>query len=100
MDALNHEMTELRSMAEGANLSREEELNIYRMLGSEFSTMAGHFYTCPNGHVYVIADCGNPVEGARCADCGASIGGNPGYGLLARGNEPIVNIESVVGRRP
>ncbi|KAI9221484.1 hypothetical protein BC828DRAFT_356939 [Blastocladiella britannica] len=35
----------------------------------------GHWYTCPNGHYYVVGDCGGTVMESRCADCGASVGG-------------------------
>ncbi|KAG8227290.1 hypothetical protein J437_LFUL004839 [Ladona fulva] len=35
----------------------------------------GHWYTCPNGHVYVIGDCGRAVLQSRCNECGEQIGG-------------------------
>lgn len=34
----------------------------------------GHWYKCPNGHPYAIADCGGAMETAKCF-CGAAIGG-------------------------
>ncbi|KAJ9441258.1 hypothetical protein DIPPA_32291 [Diplonema papillatum] len=36
---------------------------------------AGHWYQCPNGHPYVIADCGGAVIESKCPDCDAVIGG-------------------------
>ncbi|XP_052807608.1 E3 ubiquitin-protein ligase rnf213-alpha-like isoform X3 [Mya arenaria] len=33
------------------------------------------FYRCPNGHPYVIGNCGRPYHVAKCKDCGADIGG-------------------------
>ncbi|XP_060599995.1 E3 ubiquitin-protein ligase RNF213-like [Ruditapes philippinarum] len=33
------------------------------------------FYRCPNGHPYVIGNCGRAVERAYCRECGAEIGG-------------------------
>ncbi|KAI0930201.1 hypothetical protein AcV5_006978 [Taiwanofungus camphoratus] len=36
---------------------------------------AGHFYKCPNGHVYVIADCGGANQRSYCPECGEAIGG-------------------------
>nr|XP_034331576.1 E3 ubiquitin-protein ligase rnf213-alpha [Crassostrea gigas] len=33
------------------------------------------FYRCPNGHPYVIGNCGRPYYRGRCKDCGADIGG-------------------------
>ena len=35
----------------------------------------GHWYKCPNGHPYTIADCGGAVHLARCPECNATIGG-------------------------
>ncbi|XP_067937583.1 E3 ubiquitin-protein ligase rnf213-alpha-like [Watersipora subatra] len=32
-------------------------------------------YRCPNGHPYVIGNCGRPYTTAKCHDCGAQIGG-------------------------
>ncbi|KAL3881532.1 hypothetical protein ACJMK2_027964, partial [Sinanodonta woodiana] len=34
-----------------------------------------HFYRCPNGHLYVIGDCGKPGKEGKCHACGATIGG-------------------------
>ncbi|KAK3096790.1 hypothetical protein FSP39_003301 [Pinctada imbricata] len=33
------------------------------------------FYRCPNGHPYVIGDCGRPYYEGKCKECGAQIGG-------------------------
>lgn len=30
---------------------------------------------CPNGHVYVIGECGQAMQRGRCPECGAAIGG-------------------------
>lgn len=35
----------------------------------------GHWYKCPNGHPYVIADCGGAMQVSKCNECGAPIGG-------------------------
>jgi hypothetical protein len=35
----------------------------------------GHWYKCPNGHYYVIADCGGAMEESKCPDCGSVVGG-------------------------
>lgn len=32
-------------------------------------------YTCPNGHVYSIGECGKPMQEAKCSQCGKAIGG-------------------------
>ncbi|ETO12101.1 hypothetical protein RFI_25276 [Reticulomyxa filosa] len=33
------------------------------------------WYTCPNGHLYVIGECRIPVELGKCPECGSNIGG-------------------------
>ena len=35
----------------------------------------GHWFKCPNGHVYVIGDCGGATVESTCNECGAKIGG-------------------------
>ena len=44
----------------------------------------GHWYKCPNGHVYCIGDCGGAMEKAKCPECGSTIGGT--NHSLAAGN--------------
>jgi hypothetical protein len=55
-------------------------------LASPGFTGHGHINRCPNGHIYVIGDCGGAVMTARCHECGATIGGT-GH-ALAEGNVP------------
>jgi hypothetical protein len=45
---------------------------------------SGHWYQCPNGHVYAIGDCGGAMQTSKCPDCGATIGGQ--QHALASGN--------------
>ncbi|KAK4872846.1 hypothetical protein RN001_014875 [Aquatica leii] len=35
----------------------------------------GHWFKCPNGHIYAIGECGGAMQTGRCADCGEAIGG-------------------------
>jgi len=35
----------------------------------------GHWYTCPNGHVYAIGECGGATVESSCPECGERIGG-------------------------
>jgi len=35
----------------------------------------GHWFQCPNGHPYLIADCGGATMESACPECGATIGG-------------------------
>ncbi|XP_034231409.1 NFX1-type zinc finger-containing protein 1-like [Thrips palmi] len=36
---------------------------------------SGHWYKCPNGHFYVIGDCGGAMQESVCNECKATIGG-------------------------
>ncbi|CAH2048546.1 unnamed protein product, partial [Iphiclides podalirius] len=36
---------------------------------------AGHWYKCPNGHIYCIGECGGAMQVSKCIECGAAIGG-------------------------
>lgn len=36
----------------------------------------GHFYQCPNGHAYVITECGGATQESRCPECNSAIGGS------------------------
>lgn len=36
----------------------------------------GHWFKCPNGHIYVIGECGGAMEVGKCNECGAKIGGS------------------------
>ena len=36
------------------------------------------WYKCPQGHLYVVADCGNPAVSSTCIECGCQIGSAPG----------------------
>ncbi|PSN54473.1 NFX1-type zinc finger-containing protein 1 [Blattella germanica] len=35
----------------------------------------GHWYKCPNGHFYVITECGGAMQVGKCNECGDRIGG-------------------------
>lgn len=47
------------------------------------------FYACPNGHPYVLFDCGRPWVIHNCKTCGAQIGGT-NHNLLP--NNKVLNI--------
>ncbi|KAJ3510084.1 hypothetical protein NMY22_g16083 [Coprinellus aureogranulatus] len=53
-------------------VSLEEKLAIVRAMDFGYT---GHWYNCPNGHTFVIGECGGAMEEARCPDCGETIGG-------------------------
>ncbi|XP_048505861.1 NFX1-type zinc finger-containing protein 1-like isoform X3 [Athalia rosae] len=52
-------------------ITEHEKKMIVRVMGFE----QGHWFKCPNGHVYAVADCGGPTIESRCNECGATIGG-------------------------
>ncbi|KAM9410372.1 NFX1-type zinc finger-containing protein 1 [Pholidichthys leucotaenia] len=55
----------------GLGINEEER----KMIVSAMKMQPGHWYKCPNGHVYVITECGGAMESRRCPDCNATIGG-------------------------
>ena len=46
-----------------------------KMLRKAMGIGKGHFFKCPNGHLFVIGECGGAMEEAKCNECGAKIGG-------------------------
>ncbi|KAM7422964.1 hypothetical protein PAMA_010818 [Pampus argenteus] len=65
----------------GLGISEEER----KMIVSAIKMPSGHWHKCPNGHVYLITDCGGAMESRICPDCDATIGG--GNHTLASGNQ-------------
>lgn len=55
----------------GLGISDEER----KMIVSAMKMRPGHWYKCPNGHVYLITECGGAMESRHCPDCNATIGG-------------------------
>ncbi|XP_041800203.1 NFX1-type zinc finger-containing protein 1 isoform X2 [Chelmon rostratus] len=55
----------------GLGISEEER----KMIVSAMKMPPGHWYKCPNGHVYLIDRCGGAMVSRRCPDCDAVIGG-------------------------
>lgn len=55
----------------GLRISDSERLMILKAMGLK----QGHWYKCPNGHVYCITECGGAQQSSKCPDCGAAIGG-------------------------
>uniref|UniRef100_A0A1A7WMA6 Zinc finger, NFX1-type containing 1 n=2 Tax=Iconisemion striatum TaxID=60296 RepID=A0A1A7WMA6_9TELE len=46
-----------------------------KMIVSAMKMPLGHWHKCPNGHIYVITECGGAMERRACPDCNATIGG-------------------------
>ncbi|CAO3565269.1 unnamed protein product [Mortierella alpina] len=55
-------------------LTAAEKAEVFTAMQQTLSG-SGHWYTCPNGHSYVIADCGMAMETSRCFECGLPVGG-------------------------
>ena len=56
------------------------------------SSLGTRWYKCPNGHLYVVGECGRPMEQSICPDCGAGIGGREHVPEI--GNQ-VVNINQL-----
>ncbi|XP_072178144.1 NFX1-type zinc finger-containing protein 1-like [Diadema setosum] len=52
-------------------ISNSERVEIIKAVGLS----KGHWYKCPNGHIYAIGECGGAMQRTMCPECGASIGG-------------------------
>lgn len=65
-------------------------------LGSGGWYQGTHWNTCPNGHLYVIGDCGGAMVQSKCPDCGEIVGGQSHS--LARGNQNLRSMEEVEER--
>ncbi|KAF8128159.1 hypothetical protein EV363DRAFT_1585143 [Boletus edulis] len=58
-------------------VSLQERMDIVNALFmSRELSHAGHFYNCPNGHAFVIGECGGAMEASRCPECGLGVGGS------------------------
>lgn len=64
----------------GLGITDDERLMIVKAIGLN----KGHWYKCPNGHVYAIGDCGGAMEQSTCPECKVTIGG--ANHSLAQGN--------------
>ena len=62
-------------------LTTEERIMIVKAMN--FSQ--GHWYKCPNGHIYAIGECGGAMEERKCPECNVIIGGT--NHTLAQGNK-------------
>eukprot|EP00796_Vickermania_ingenoplastis_P010581 gene10580-7349_t len=49
--------------------------NLLRSLSKALDLSSGHWFRCPNGHLYAIGECGGAMQEAKCPECGATVGG-------------------------
>lgn len=64
-------LKESESYLGGLGISNEEKLCILQAMGLR----QGHWYKCPNGHIYCITECGGATQESTCSECGSRIGG-------------------------
>lgn len=62
-------------------MTEEEKKQIVEAVGLK----KGHWFKCPQGHIYAIGECGGAMVRSKCPECGAVIGG--ANHTLEEGNE-------------
>lgn len=65
-------LEDLRALVDKTiSITEEERRMIVKAVGLE----KGRWFKCPNGHVFVIGECGGAMEVGKCNECGEAIGG-------------------------
>lgn len=59
----------------GLGVSEEERKMINSVMSKDWKGAKGHWFKCPNGHIYAIGECGGANQESKCPECGAAIGG-------------------------
>ena len=84
-DALKERVTEyvkyFNDKYSVGGLTQAERTEIVKAVG----LAKGHWFNCPNGHIYCIGECGGAMEEAKWPECGAKIGGQ--QHALTAGNQ-------------
>ena len=62
---------ECKDYVPGLAITQSERIQIHQAMGSSL----GHWFKCPNGHLYYIGECGGAMERGKCPDCNATVGG-------------------------
>ena len=70
-------------------------LAMQKDVGSGVGSFGGHWYTCPNGHIYAIGECGGATEQSTCPECGEVIGGT--QHRVVNGNKPAADLLRFAG---
>ena len=73
--------SQLEKTMTGLGISEVEKRQVVKAMGEA----KGHWYSCPNGHVYNIGDCGGATVVAHCPDCGAEY-------VFAKGQDDFITI--------
>lgn len=80
-DDIEATINEIRRKCGLEGLTPEERVMIVKAM----NFAKGHWYKCPNGHIYAIGDCGGANQQRACPECGETIGGE--HHRLAEGNQ-------------
>ena len=80
-DDIEATINEIRKKCGLEGLTPEERVMIVKAM----NFAKGHWYKCPNGHIYAIGDCGGANQQRACPECGETIGGE--HHRLAEGNQ-------------
>jgi len=98
IDAVKRELEKKYAHPQG--LSDEERRQVDRAMGEGMhsGTGAGHWFACPNGHPYFIADCGGAMVESTCPECGCRVGGT--NHTLTQGNTFVANFAGDGDSRP
>lgn len=62
-------------------ISLEEKVMIFKAMGLSAvrGSFGGHWYTCSNGHLYTVGECGGAMERGICPECKEQIGVLAGF---------------------
>ncbi|XP_022808817.1 NFX1-type zinc finger-containing protein 1-like [Stylophora pistillata] len=72
LDKLMHDIATIRTTNPCFKPLTPEEK---KQMVSAMNLKPGHWYKCPQGHIYVITECGGAMQKSTCPDCGSVIGG-------------------------
>ncbi len=53
-------------------ITDEERRSILQAVG----LCSGRWFKCPNGHIYLVTECGGATQVSNCNECGLKIGGD------------------------
>lgn len=76
--------------APGLQITVAERDMVLRAIGLN----KGHWFKCPNGHIYAIGECGGPMQRSKCPDCNEAIGGTS-HSFVA-GNRQATEMDGAV----
>ena len=78
-DVIEDKINWIRKECGLEELPPEERVTIVK------ASSQGHWYKCPDGHIYAIGECGGAMQQRKCPECDATIGGR--NHRLVEGNE-------------